>query len=440
MTSILDTIIAGMENNGAPTIISENHDIGAINWVNGMSDPGEMIACGYLPELRRHDNETDEAYAARLNVLIAQLPEDVRAKINTLGMQAAIKRAGMDTTGGRINLMVAGAAAWHRLGVNVESAVNSAHAIKLGGLDWQVAKAPAQYRWNDEFRTMNDQYILVRQDTGAALATVGKVYKPLQNGECFAFLDSVLQEFGARYESVGSLYGGQKIFLCAQLPQQAFSVRGNDPIMPYGIFMNYHGYGAAQCFASTKRAECDNTLTIALRERNREKSMSIRHTGKLETRIDEAREALGLAVRAVDTFKGQCEQLASTPMGDVKSYAGNVLDEVLGAMDAKRALVAELIGADRAAQEEKLAKEEQRRAEILEDILQRYESRTNGINGMRGTAWAGFNAITEHADHNRIGRQRGNELDRAARRFESSLSGDADEMKQTALTLALAAR
>ena len=81
----------------------------------------------------------------------------------------------------------------------------------------------------------------------------------------------------------------------------------------------------------------------------------------------------------------------------------------------------------------------ERRRDILSDILNRYESGTNGVSGMRGTAWSAFNAVTESADHAKIGTRRVGSLDdQRSRRFENVLSGTADEMKQAAFSLATA--
>ena len=63
MTSILDQII---ENSGSAKVISQGHDGSNINFVNGLSDPGEMIRCGYLPEIRRQTGERDAEYAERI--------------------------------------------------------------------------------------------------------------------------------------------------------------------------------------------------------------------------------------------------------------------------------------------------------------------------------------------------------------------------------------
>jgi hypothetical protein len=42
MLSLLDGIIEAQSS--GPQIVGENHDLNNINWVNGLTDPGEMIA------------------------------------------------------------------------------------------------------------------------------------------------------------------------------------------------------------------------------------------------------------------------------------------------------------------------------------------------------------------------------------------------------------
>jgi len=73
------------------------------------------------------------------------------------------------------------------------------------------------------------------------------------------------------------------------------------------------------------------------------------------------------------------------------------------------------------------------------DVLPRHESKRCGLNGQRGSAWAALNAVTESADHGQLGgRFVGSEQAKLSRRFESILTGAADEAKQVAYNRALA--
>jgi hypothetical protein len=70
--------------------------------------------------------------------------------------------------------------------------------------------------------------------------------------------------------------------------------------------------------------------------------------------------------------------------------------------------------------------------------LNRYEQERTGQGGSRGTAWAALNAVTEHADHWTGGRIVGTQAEHDGRRMESILTGKRDELKQSALSAALA--
>lgn len=433
--NLLDSIIdATMTAGNGPTVLSEQHNVNAINFVNGLSDPGEMIRCGYLPELRRQPGEQDDAYAERIRPLVMALPQHEQDRI----MSAAIRRAGYDLSNGRVNVMVAGEAAWARLGVHVESAVSSEHAIHLAGLDWTVQKVNCFYDWQGVKRE-SDVFALVRSDTGAHLATVGSRYEPIQNQDAFAYLDRVLNEFGAKYETAGSLHGGKKVWMQAHFPSQDFRLPGNDENKSYVLFENCHdGTGAAYTYATSNRVVCANTLRVA--HADSQNGLAIRHTGDVKKKVERARAALGIAVRGFQEFRRNAQVLVNKPL-DINHYAPAVLDVVLGVTAAETALrekrVDPLTAATAIAEAERhFERLTKRKANVLDEILERYESPTNTA---PGTAWAAFNAVTETLDHgtfNSKGRK-GSQEEKLSRMMESAVSGESDAAKQVALTMAL---
>jgi len=113
-----------------------------------------------------------------------------------------------------------------------------------------------------------------------------------------------------------------------------------------------------------------------------------------------------------------------------------VLDVTKAEMDQGADLLAAALATtetDRKIEAARIQREINKREAILEEILSRYESDKNGVGGMRGTGWAAFNAVTETADHGKLGgRQIGKDEQKASRRFESVLNGAADEVKQIA--------
>jgi phage/plasmid-like protein (TIGR03299 family) len=443
MMSLLDSILEN-QTSGA-SIVSVNNDLSTINWVAGLSDPGEMLKCGYLPEARRRPGEKDFEYMARIQSIIDALPEEERKVIMSRGGQAAIDRASLAVApDGSVMLMTAGELPWHQLGTNVDKACSWAEASQFSHLGWKVKKLAAHYDWNGNKIESKETFVIVREDTGKQLGTVGAKYKPIQNEEAFQFVDGVLGEYGARFETAGALYAGEKVFMTAHFPRQGFTINGGDRQEAFVAFTNTHdGSGAAACFPTSVRIVCKNTQRLALSGRNG-KGISIRHTGNVKDKIKDAREALGLAVTGFEEYKEAAEAMYHKTC-DVKHYANDVLDAVLEvtaaqAMKGADALAAALkvTEAQRELAAKSFERKIERRGEILEDILTRYEQNTNGIGGIRGTTWAAFNAVTEHADHAKSGREAKDLDTKLSRRFESIINGQADDLKQAAFQTAMA--
>ncbi len=441
MYSLLESII---ENHGSSRIVSEQHDQGKIDIGGGaLANVQRQIAS------IRSGNWDAAEYGISAEAQIAKLEsattEEQLEKVNAELRQRAISRASLDTSNGRVNVFVAGKLPWHGLGVMVDKAATSAQAIEFAGLNWEVVKQQLYYEdATGTKRTAKDIYGIVRQDTGEILGSVGSRYKAIQNSEGFDFLDGVLNQFGAKYETAGSLYGGKKVWMLAHLPAQGFTINGGDRQEPYVIFENCHdGSGAAAVYPTAVRVVCANTFRMAHKDAT--KGMSIRHTGDVKAKVSSAQKALNIAVADFEQYKEQAEVLYRKPLA-IKAYAHDVLDCVLEVTQAQCDMGANVLAAAMAkteAQHELLAKsfekKIERRGEILADIMDRYESERCGVGSIRGTAWAAWNAVTEFADHSKIGRQAQDAVTRQSRRFESVIAGEMDTVKQVAFELAMKA-
>jgi hypothetical protein len=267
MRSLLDGILEATEaryaGGGGPKVVGEDHDPGNIGGVSesdvrsalrSLAGPGGWDAAEY--------GITAEQAAQALRA--ADTPEN-RARV----VEELRQRAGLDVSTGKVAVMAAGEAArkalWHRLGVQVRDAVSSDQAIALASLNWRVEKVPTSYQWNGESRKMGDVFALVRSDTGAHLGTVGNRYQVIQNAEAFRFMDAVLAEHGAKYETAGAIYGGAKVWLQVSLPQAAFTLAGNDRVEATALFTNpQDGSGVARCIPTSDRVVCANTLRVAV--------------------------------------------------------------------------------------------------------------------------------------------------------------------------------
>lgn len=443
--SLLESIIANSTGN---RIVQRNDDPNSIDFLRGIADPGEMLSCGYLPEMRRRSGETEDQHYARIKPIFDALPEETRRKLAAALTAAALRRANLDVTNDRVIAAYAYKSAWHALGT-VFSGPMTAQDIASTGYGFTVAKIPHCYRYTD--RNGNeivadhpDSYALVRTDTGAPLAAVGSRYQPLQNMDLLTALEKVISEFGAVFHAAAALDGGRRVFAAVRLKDQTIVVNGKDVTEPYLAIVNNHGYGAWSAYSTATRLECQNTVNTSLAEATKSgRVYKGRHTGDMEVKIDDMRRQFQTGIKDVQTYANHVEIMARTTITDPTKYFNNVLDAVMVETETKTLTGARILAEamDKEAKERELKRLDnlaEKRKSILADMLERLERPANRVHGMAGTAWAAFNSVTEHANHADLGRKIGTATERTARRFDSLLSGDNNHLVQTARAQALA--
>jgi phage/plasmid-like protein (TIGR03299 family) len=348
----------------------------------------------------------------------------------------------IDESTGRPAVFVTGEPAWHGLGAVVAEAQTSAEAITLAGLDWQVEKWPLQTYGVDrhgaaQVLDVEDQYATVRTDTGAVLGVVSGQYRVFQNREAFDFMDELVGEKLALYETAGALRGGRRVWMLAKLPQELRVGRTEDVIDTYLLLANSHDGGLAlRVIPTTVRVVCQNTLNLAL-SRAGSTGVTIRHLDSLEDRVQEAREHLGVFVDRIEHFQEEVDALAATPLTDpqAKTYfsevfdlpaPGRLLDRMLDSQEDRGRFMRELLEAHAERTERQKAAD----ARLLEQLVENYHNGTNTLPGIEGTAWAAFNSISQFVDHQ--GRGAGTDG-----KLNSIWFGEGNQLKQTAFARAL---
>lgn len=258
---------------------------------------------------------------------------------------------------------------WHGQGVSVESAPTSADAIRLAGLDWNVVQddvyadgvKAAGWRAN------------IRDTDRKILGIVSDRYRIVQNSEAFAFTDDLIGG-EVRYETAGSLRDGRTVWLLARLPDREIV---GDKTETYLCFTNNHdGTGAIRACMTPVRVVCNNTLNLALSTARR--SWSVKHTGNITVKLQEARSCLFMASAYMDALDSFGMQLANTRVMDSEVKA--ILDELFpvqrDSTDVQKRNVQKM-------------KDEYMVCLFAPDIKK-----------FRGTAWGAINAMADFAAHN----------------------------------------
>ena len=143
---------------------------------------------------------------------------------------------------GRVEMFSAGKEpVWHKLGQRTDQAVTSEAAIRLSGLDWKVSERSLEVTDPDgPNRFVQSHKAIVREDNNPVLGVVGSRYVPIQNVEAFEWLDDVVGEKLAIYETAGSIHGGRVVWMMVRLPVQ-LRVAGTDDITePFLLLCNSH--------------------------------------------------------------------------------------------------------------------------------------------------------------------------------------------------------
>lgn len=207
---------------------------------------------------------------------------------------------------------------WHGLGVEVQEALNSADALRLAGLDWEVKQRAIQVCGGSKIENYKAN---VRSTDGVVLGVVSDRYRIVQNADAFSFTDELIGG-DVRYETAGSLQGGKKIWLLARMPEKQIA---GDAVEPYLCFSNTHdGSGSIRVCMTPIRVVCNNTLNLALNSAQRQ--WSTRHTGDLDEKMKEAHMCLELADVYMGEMAAYADRLANTTITEEKLH--KILDEM----------------------------------------------------------------------------------------------------------------
>ena len=267
-----------------------------------------------------------------------------------------------------------------RLGERVEGTFTAEDAItkaNLGG--WNVRK---EIMYLEGGREVPNQRAIVRDNpaTGniSILGTVGANYRPIQNEQHVEFLNVLVDESGANFELAGAIDGGRRVFVSMKLPGH-INVGGVDPTENSILAINDHVGGMAFTLMVTPiRYACKNVLNLPFAGMTN--AFKIRHTSGAEKALrQQARAALDLTFDYLeDGFTVEAEDLINRTLTQAR-FEEIITKEFSAPEDAAAAAIT--------------------RAENKIDKMVELFAEAQTQDGIRDTAWAGLNAMTEWADH-----------------------------------------
>ena len=167
------------------------------------------------------------------------------------------------------------------IGTQITGTQKTAEALKISGLDYQVEKKEIYLA---DGTLVKDKFATVRKDTNDILGVVGKNFNIVQNQQAFSFIDEIIGNGGADFETAGVIDNGRGAFVLAKTdPIQIL----DDPFDPYILFSNYHdGSGALKVMFTPIRVWCQNCLAVASKQASLK--LSIKHSNQVMSKLQTA--------------------------------------------------------------------------------------------------------------------------------------------------------
>ena len=251
---------------------------------------------------------------------------------------------------------------WHKLGTALEKPATMEEALAAGGLDWTVSMRPLTLADENE-SDVPQRVAVVRDDiragqSGRVLGVVHPNFKLLQNREGAKLFDSLFGDGKPVYHTGGFLKKGELIWLMAKLPD-TIELPGEEKLDAYLLFSNSHdGSLPIDIRLTTVRVVCNNTLSMALRKKDKAHVFRRGHSGSFAvlkaeaeefmasvlTQLGETTESMKMLVAAQctdDAFAAFLENLLPVPArpatAGTNAKAARAHDTRMATIEAKRA-------------------------------------------------------------------------------------------------------
>jgi phage/plasmid-like protein (TIGR03299 family) len=463
LDAIFEATAANLGSGGGQQVVSVGNDVGAIRIgdvdaavaagiaaaVAGVDAArGRQSSAGSRPAWDENEYGVSLAEAER-RLALATTAEAREAVIKDL-QASALRRFGIQSIGGQVQLAYAGADAWHGLGTQYRDGMTKEDILKV--ITYNVVKVRNQVPYKGQLLN-SASYSLVREDTATVIGdSVGSRYTVVPMSEALDYVNDVVDGRETRYESAGVLEGGATAFIAARLPSADIASEQADRFV---LFTAHYGTGRMNEIVPTaERAICKNTYLTAQR-RDGSRAFKIRHTSGYRNRLDVVKDHLAKVSEDFRAFKEQAERLATVKMNtkQVHGYFTAVVDDLkadskVGGValtaesivsgEALKAILEGTAEADKAELTRSYERQVRARQTLWEEIMGRYESPTCDTPAVGGSAWAAVNAVTETAQHSDKVVYRGEGRTRLEARMDSITGGKALVAQEVAMTRALA--
>lgn len=293
---------------------------------------------------------------------------------------------------------------WFGLGKIVSKKTKTAYEVmKETGLDWSVEPRKIQIVNGS---IIPNKVAITRKDNNEVLGVVNSTYKCIQNHQVFSFLDDIVNQGAISYYAAGHVGRGEKIWLLTKLNDD-INLTKHDVIQKFVLFSNAHdGRGAIRAYFIPFRQKTQTLINISFGKRV-DQAIQMRHVGKVQQRIHEAKRVFDIAKDYYDSFEISIEKFLKSSFKSTKVslFFASCFDNY--SFDSTRT------------------------QNTLKKIRQLYDRETKMFPDSLDTAWAWFNAVVDFIDYERPSKGK-NRYDKISNHLESLFWGSCLILKQKA--------
>lgn len=284
---------------------------------------------------------------------------------------------------------------WHGLGVALAKPADLDEALKVGGLNWRVGEVDLLTA-DDPPSPVAKRKAIVREDRPAGderrvLGVAHREFRPIQNRDAAMLFDAIFGHGKRVYHTGGYLGAGEVVWLLAKI-DKTLHIADDDVVQPYALMANSHdGSMAFNIRLTTVRVVCQNTLSIAMRERLGQ-GFRRAHQGSLADHAAAAQEFFSATLRELDSVAQAFTSLTQRRCADAR------FGEILLALipDPKKPRNVDRYPGLKRAWEKQCEAAVTARAKITE---LRSSGKGQQLKGSAGTLWGVLNAVLEYVDH-----------------------------------------
>lgn len=268
---------------------------------------------------------------------------------------------------------------WHGKGNGVSGLQTAEEMLKASGLDWEVSLVPLQTITG---LAIDSKVAVVRETDAKVLGVVGNVYKPVQNLQGFEFANGLVADTGNIFETAGSLDEGRTIFLSVDLSGvEPIRIDGDSTFDTYLVISNTHdGTKALRGTVTPVRTVCWNTLNLAFG--GAKNVFTIRHSGDIAGKMEQARKALNISIDYMRRFEETAQKFIDKKVTEAEAEA-IIRDAFLMPKSVEENVDTKWYGNHHST----------KAIEVL--------NTTADLKPFRDTGWGVLNAVAEYVDHDR---------------------------------------